>query len=136
MSKKRVNREAYKESRAWARKRRVYFLRYGGCCVVCGALADHLHHRSYERLGRERISDLVALCSSCHETAHRLLSETSSSDRRRLGISLWTCHEYVFGDRRCCDPSRRLTEAVAVHDQLDQAMDDAVALDGRTTLLV
>ena len=30
-----------------------------------------LHHKTYERLGRERIDDLELLCSSCHKEADR-----------------------------------------------------------------
>lgn len=39
-------------------------------CAVCqGPWAD-LHHMSYERMGRERHSDLVALCRTDHDWVH------------------------------------------------------------------
>jgi hypothetical protein len=38
---------------------------------VCGT-ADHLqlHHRTYARLGRERLRDLILLCGDHHKFAH------------------------------------------------------------------
>jgi len=30
-----------------------------------------VHHRTYERLGRELAGDLVVLCSACHRRHHR-----------------------------------------------------------------
>ena len=53
-------------------------------CLVCGvewALCDDLHHRTYERLGREAAADLIPLCRSCHGALHRIL-ETDRSWRR------------------------------------------------------
>lgn len=48
------------------------------------------HHRTYERLGRERDGDLVALCSECH------LGVTSMLRARRYAASsvsfLKDCH--------------------------------------------
>lgn len=40
-------------------------------CVVCGTPRYQLHHRSYERLGCEDTSDLIALCATHHEALHR-----------------------------------------------------------------
>lgn len=45
-------------------------------CQLCNA-ADQIldvHHRTYERLGNEKPSDLIVLCRSCHER-HHLRSE-------------------------------------------------------------
>lgn len=40
-------------------------------CEWCGWMADRLelHHKTYERLGREREEDLELLCPDCHEKA-------------------------------------------------------------------
>src|SRR5262245_9907301 len=43
-----------------------------GCCQVCGRKFPYpfygleVHHNTYERLGNELPSDLIALCSGCH----------------------------------------------------------------------
>jgi hypothetical protein len=57
-------------------------------CLICGAewsLCDDLHHRTYERLGREADRDLIPLCRSCHGVLHRILE--SDCLWRRLGRS-------------------------------------------------
>lgn len=38
----------------------------------CGARRGlHLHHMTYERLGRERLEDVAWLCGDCHHALHR-----------------------------------------------------------------
>jgi|tagenome__1003787_1003787.scaffolds.fasta_scaffold20664719_3 hypothetical protein len=41
------------------------------CCAVCATPRYQLHHRTYENLGHEHISDLLALCSVHHHGLHR-----------------------------------------------------------------
>lgn len=43
-----------------------------GICQRCGTASASLdaHHLTYERLGRERPSDLVAICQECHRREH------------------------------------------------------------------
>jgi len=64
----------YLRSSAWAgvkaRHRQEYGERCGLCDVDEGLLP--LHHMTYERVGRELLSDLVLLCGSCHQTVHVL----------------------------------------------------------------
>jgi 5-methylcytosine-specific restriction endonuclease McrA len=38
-------------------------------CERCGAPADDVHHRTYRRLGVERLEDVEVLCASCHALA-------------------------------------------------------------------
>jgi hypothetical protein len=52
--------------RAWARTME----RAGHTCEICGSEARNVHHLTYERLGGERISDLLALCRQCHLDIH------------------------------------------------------------------
>jgi len=43
-------------------------------CRACGEPGFvQLHHVSYDRLGREKPSDVIALCPNCHEKVHRIL---------------------------------------------------------------
>ena len=37
---------------------------------VLGIHGDHVHHRTYDRLGHEEAADLVVLCGSCHDRFH------------------------------------------------------------------
>lgn len=39
-------------------------------CVVCGNQRVDLHHLTYRRIGRERLTDLVPLCREHHDEAH------------------------------------------------------------------
>lgn len=67
----------YLRSPHWqALRKRFYRSRlYEGGCYCC-ARKDSLlqiHHRSYRRLGREFLGDLVAVCGVCHKDTHELL---------------------------------------------------------------
>lgn len=46
-------------------------------CYICGEknVNLHLHHKTYERLGKERLTDLVQLCGPCHTLVHFVLND-------------------------------------------------------------
>lgn len=55
----------------WRQTRFFALLRARWRCRMCNARAPlHVHHRSYERLGCEPLSDLVAICANCHREHH------------------------------------------------------------------
>jgi hypothetical protein len=58
-------------------------------CLACGERwtlhAGDLHHRSYERLGHERYSDLAPMCRGCHRGLHALVE--SAPEWRRLTLA-------------------------------------------------
>ena len=62
------------QSRAWRAKRKKYWAsKYPKNCYVCGKARHpgmHLHHTTYIRLGKERLSDLVPVCEPCHKYIH------------------------------------------------------------------
>ncbi len=62
--------EQYLRSPAWEVKRDAVRQRDGGHCI-CGAPATALHHKTYDNIGREPLSDLVMLCEACHERVHQ-----------------------------------------------------------------
>ena len=37
----------------------------------CTNEATDVHHRTYERIGKERLDDLQALCGKCHKQQHK-----------------------------------------------------------------
>lgn len=52
-------------------------------CQICGDGTDlQVHHMTYERLGAERMDDLVTLCGFCHELVHRLAADALTNLRR------------------------------------------------------
>ena len=40
------------------------------CCLACSGEWTDLHHRTYDRLGREQWRDMIPLCRACHEELH------------------------------------------------------------------
>ena len=58
----------YMASREWALKRQEVRARSGGKCDRC-KIRDmaSVHHTTYERLGNELPTDLLAVCKPCHE---------------------------------------------------------------------
>jgi restriction endonuclease Mrr len=62
----------YLRSPEWRRTRAAALERAGYCCSLDVTHTDDLevHHRTYERLGRELAIDLVVLCRPCHRVHH------------------------------------------------------------------
>lgn len=54
-------------------------------CFACGQENVVLHHRTYERLGHERLSDVVPLCQAHHIEVHKLVN--------RGEVTLWDAHK-------------------------------------------
>lgn len=76
---------AYLQSEAWQKKRSAVILRAHGKCERCGQRPRWLevHHKTYKRLYRERLSDLLACCPRCHELEDRLRKEAVELRRER-----------------------------------------------------
>lgn len=64
------------KARYWASKRPK-------CCIVCGDPNFELHHRTYQRVGRERLDDLMPLCRTHHAKAHTYIDSLTPKQRRR-----------------------------------------------------
>ena len=63
--------ETYLQTDAWRARRERTLLLAGYTCQRCGrAKATDAHHLTYDRLGRERDGDLLALCEPCHGALH------------------------------------------------------------------
>jgi len=74
-------------TREWWHAEYVRIIGHEPGCIACGAgwTLRHrdLHHRTYERLGREQFGDLISLCRPCHIELHQRLE--SSVAMRKLG---------------------------------------------------
>jgi len=57
-------------------------------CLICKNAKYELHHRSYRRLGNERLHDLVPLCRACHQATHDHLKRHASGR-----TTLFTAHK-------------------------------------------
>jgi len=65
----------------WRELREAKILDSDGKCEKCGRRSQlHVHHKTYERRGRERLDDLQVLCENCHYGVHtvELLSKFPS----------------------------------------------------------
>lgn len=61
----------YLRTPAWEQVREDALARARYRCQTCNSPDDlHVHHRTYERLGKERPDDVVALCRTCHNAVH------------------------------------------------------------------
>ena len=63
----------YLRTPEWRRTRAAALLRAGNSCSLDVTHTDGLevHHRTYERLGAELVTDLVVLCHACHRLHHK-----------------------------------------------------------------
>ncbi len=69
-------------SNAWRSKRKKFLASklFTGCCWICGSKNRiQVHHKTYVRIGKEKLNDLVALCENCHNELHDKLSEKINS---------------------------------------------------------
>ena len=61
----------YLHSPLWRLRRRIWIVRAGSRCRRCGSRRRlTIHHRTYQRLGRERRADVTVLCWRCHRRHH------------------------------------------------------------------
>ena len=61
------------KSSEWKAFRIKWFNKYQvTTCKMCGEQSPlQLHHKTYKRLGREKDTDLVAVCEPCHKLIHK-----------------------------------------------------------------
>lgn len=66
-----IDYDKYIQSPEWKRRRVDILRRDKYRCRVCreGDRLD-VHHLNYDRLGKERNSDLASLCRQCHDAVH------------------------------------------------------------------
>jgi uncharacterized protein YlaI len=80
----------YIMSEAWAQKKQAFKeyafkskdirKRMCGGCLKPWAPGFHVHHKTYKRLGNERINvDLIYMCRDCHEELHNKHKESDKS---------------------------------------------------------
>ena len=69
-----TNYQTYIASAAWKQCADAAKARAGWRCQVCNKSSTQValdaHHRTYERLGRERDADITVLCHECHAKFH------------------------------------------------------------------
>lgn len=67
-----MNYADYLRTTHWKKVRDAAVKRANHRCQLCYSNGPlEVHHRTYLRRGRERSSDVIALCDDCHEIFHR-----------------------------------------------------------------
>jgi 5-methylcytosine-specific restriction endonuclease McrA len=75
----------YLMSKRWAAKRQKVMARCRWICERCHhAGATEVHHKTYARVYRERLTDLLGLCRPCHQFVHGL--QASDPVKKKLSI--------------------------------------------------
>jgi 5-methylcytosine-specific restriction endonuclease McrA len=72
--------QSYLRSHHWRRKRKAILAKRRWTCQRCGYVDPNqdgqrgtrldVHHKTYDRLGKEKDSDLEVLCHKCHRRRH------------------------------------------------------------------
>lgn len=65
----------YLASDHWSRFRSSFFSRHQPLCPCNKQPATDLHHRNYNRLGREYRRDCIPVCRDCHTRIHDMLRQ-------------------------------------------------------------
>lgn len=75
----------YLTSQHWRsfRETVLYFWDYS-CCLCNQKSKLEVHHRTYVRLGNEKLQDCVVLCNQCHKKNHEKLAEWEDKDDSQL----------------------------------------------------
>ena len=67
----------YLKTKHWQRFRKRALKRADNHCQLCASVLDlNVRHNSYERIGRERKSDVIVLCRRCHKHYHGIMPST------------------------------------------------------------
>lgn len=67
--------QAYLQSEQWGKTKAKFrnSKLCKGACLCCGRDGRwDIHHKTYKRLGMERMGDLMELCPVCHKKAHQV----------------------------------------------------------------
>ncbi len=66
-----VQYEEYMKTDAWNNKRMERIKMDGYKCQLCGSAKNLcVHHITYDRIGCEKMDDLITVCKKCHEKLH------------------------------------------------------------------
>lgn len=96
----------------------------GGRCERCpSTLGLELHHKTYERLGRELMSDLEILCSSCHAKADK---ERENVGIVKSRIALEEAGLNTFATKKYGDDWQYYCEEERVSEEFDSWLENKV----------
>ena len=103
--------EKYLDSPAWDRKRKLVIERDKDICVRCRAEGRVVHHKTYDNIGKEPLSDLIFLCEKCHDGEHQSGVPSDQQFSTQQGPDAPSDHQSAAQQ-----PSESLPEGRAVKD--------------------
>lgn len=97
----RANYKQYLKSPKWKALKQAKFEESGRVCEVCSSEEEIIaHHLRYRRRLTCKLSDLMVLCTNCHDTFHRLKGRGSQGYKKvknRKAFTRRTLLEYFSG---------------------------------------
>jgi 5-methylcytosine-specific restriction endonuclease McrA len=86
------------KSAQWKNMKRDLIRMRGQKCEKCGSCTMlELHHKTYERLGKELTSDLELLCFSCHRKADQI---RAAAGRARSAAALFEAGLDTYAEKK------------------------------------
>jgi hypothetical protein len=121
-----MNYKQYLNSTHWQKiKTTVYKKRRK--CQICGKSFNlNIHHITYERLGKELLSDLVVLCQSCHYKAHKINMYKEGAEFKAKHYNLKYKKStnpiaYLLGIYRKAQRNRNFSTVISFIDELNKS---------------
>ena len=66
--------QEYLQSPEWNKRKGWVLIFWGSrCAVCCSNQKVQVHHRNYDRVGKELLTDLIVLCDTCHALFHKAI---------------------------------------------------------------
>lgn len=82
-----MNYNAYLQGEHWKLMRRLRREVDNEQCAVCGCKDKlNVHHKTYERIGAEKLGDLITLCYECHGKYHNKLGKGNFPVQQRSTV--------------------------------------------------
>ena len=94
---------AYMRTAKWKKLRKAKREQTRGQCERCGSWIGRrdVHHKTYERLGNERLEDLIVLCTHCHEIEdERRATEAKQKSEQALDDAIWESGLNTFATKK------------------------------------
>jgi 5-methylcytosine-specific restriction endonuclease McrA len=103
---------AHMKSAKWKKLRKAKLDQTRGQCEKCGSWMGRkdVHHKTYDRLGNERLEDLIVLCTHCHEIEdERRAAEAKQRSANALEDAIWESGLNTFATKKYNDQDWRMT---------------------------
>jgi 5-methylcytosine-specific restriction endonuclease McrA len=109
--------ERHIKSTQWRNSRRAIIKLRGNKCERCPSTFElDLHHKTYERLGREQLSDLELLCKACHKIAD---AERMAQGERRSAKALHNAGMNTYATKKYGEDWQERSDVEQIEEEFD-----------------